>query len=169
MNLNEEDVRQAMHGLERKQLAGAARSAEGRVTKYEHWLGEAFNFSRAESALVCVLLLRGPLTPGELRGRTERIHSFSEIADVLAALQKLMERTPPLAVVLPRQPGTKESRYAHLLCGPAESTPPQVSEIVRMTGGAMREDRLTMLEEEVAKLRDQLSALQEKIQGLLGN
>src|SRR5208283_4651524 len=121
MDLDEEEVRQALHGLEDLRLAGRARSADGRVSKYEHWLGEAFNFSRAETALVCVLLLRGPQTPGELRGRTERLHRFEEIADVLAGLQKLMEREPPLAAVLPRQPGTKESRYAHLLSGPVES------------------------------------------------
>ncbi len=121
MDLDEESVRQALHGLEDDGLAGRARSADGRVTKYEHWLGEAFNFSRAETALVCVLLLRGPQTPGELRGRTERMHRFEEISDVLAGLQKLMEREPSLAVVLPRQPGTKESRYAHLLSGPVEA------------------------------------------------
>lgn len=115
MDLDEETVRQALHGLEDRHLAGRARSADGRVAKYEHWLGEVFNFSRAESALICVLLLRGPQTPGELRGRTERMHRFEEIADVLAGLEKLMEREPPLAAVLPRQPGTKESRYAHLL------------------------------------------------------
>src|ERR1700757_2220959 len=121
MDLDEEAVRQGLHGLEDDGLAGRARSADGRVTKYEHWLGEAFNFSRAENALMCVLLLRGPQTPGELRGRTERMHRFDEIGDVLAGLQKLMERTPPLAAVLPRQPGTKESRYAHLLSGPVEA------------------------------------------------
>ena len=121
MDLDEDDVRQALHGLEDNGLAGRARAADGRVTKYEHWLGEAFNFSRAETALICVLLLRGPQTPGELRGRTERMHRFEEIGDVLAGLQKLMEREPPLAAVLPRQPGTKESRYAHLLSGPVES------------------------------------------------
>jgi uncharacterized protein YceH (UPF0502 family) len=115
MDLDEEIVRQALHGLEDLHLAGRARAADGRVAKYEHWLGEVFNFSRAESALVCVLLLRGPQTPGELRGRTERMHRFEEIADVLAGLEKLMAREPALAAVLPRQPGTKESRYAHLL------------------------------------------------------
>ena len=115
MELDEEIVRQALHGLEDRHLAGRARSADGRVAKYEHWVGEVFNFSRAESALVCVLLLRGPQTPGELRGRTERMHRFDEIADVLAGLEKLMQREPALAAVLPRQPGTKESRFAHLL------------------------------------------------------
>src|SRR4051812_35138860 len=138
-NLDEDDVRQALHGLEDKQLAGRARSADGRVTKYEHWLGEAFNFSRAETALLCVLLLRGPQTPGELRGRTERMHRFEEISDVLAGLQKLMEREPPLVAVLPRQPGTKESRYAHLLSGAVESMPfpatlPNASESSRDDG-----------------------------------
>ena len=123
MDLDEETVRQALHGLEDDGLAGRARSADGRVTKYEHWLGEAFNFSRAETALICVLLLRGPQTPGELRGRTERMHRFEEISDVLAGLQKLMEREPSLVAMLPRQPGTKESRYAHLLSGPVESLP----------------------------------------------
>src|ERR1700761_7580723 len=121
MTLDEDDARQALHGLENKRLAGRARSADGRVTKYEHWLGEAFNFNRAETALICVLLLRGPQTPGELRGRTERMHRFEEIGDVQAGLQKLMERDPSRAAVLPRQPGTKEARYAHLLSGPVES------------------------------------------------
>src|SRR5580658_4399281 len=120
MDLDEEAVRQALHGLEDDHLAGRARGAEGRVTKYEHWLGEAFNFTRAENALICVLLLRGPQTPGELRGRTDRLHRFDEIGDVLAGLQKLGERDPTLVAMLPRQPGTKESRYAHLLSGPVE-------------------------------------------------
>ena len=82
MTLDEEQVRQALHGLEDLHLAGRARSADGRVAKYEHWLGEAFNFSRAETALLCVLLLRGPQTPGELRGRTERLHRFDEIGEI---------------------------------------------------------------------------------------
>src|SRR5246127_5056368 len=82
MSLDEEDVRLALRALEELQLAGRARGADGRVTKFEHWLGEAFNFSRAETALICVLLLRGPQTPGELRSRTERMHPFAEISDV---------------------------------------------------------------------------------------
>src|ERR1035438_7136663 len=112
-NLDEEEVHLALRRLEDIGLAGRARGADGRVTKYEHWLGEAYNFSRAETALICVLLLRGPQTPGELRGRTERLHRFDELTDVLAGIQKLMDREQALAAVLPRQPGTKESRYAH--------------------------------------------------------
>ena len=158
MDLDEDAVRQALHGLEDDGFAGRARSADGRVTKYEHWLGEAFNFSRAESALICVLLLRGPQTPGELRSRTERMHRFDEIGDVLAGLQKLMERQPPLVAVLPRQPGTKESRYAHLLSGPVESgsTNAAVFTQTPSAGGAgnssEQEARLARLEDTVAQL-----------------
>src|ERR1700761_6472300 len=120
MTLDETEVRQALHGLEDERLAGPVRG-DSRVTKFEHHLQEVFNFTRAETALICVLLLRGPQTPGELRGRTERMYRFEEIGDVQAGLQKLMERDPSRAAVLPRQPGTKEARYAHLLSGPVES------------------------------------------------
>jgi uncharacterized protein YceH (UPF0502 family) len=177
MALDEEEVRQALHGLEDLHLAGRARSSEGRVTKYEHWLGEVFNFTRAETALLCVLLLRGPQTPGELRGRTERLHSFEEIGEVLAALQKLMERTPPLAAVLPRQPGTKESRYAHLLSGGIESFPAAAAEpaFARREAGqdsglsAESVERITQLETTVTELRQEMTALRQKIDDLFGN
>jgi uncharacterized protein len=172
MSLDEDDVRQALHGLENKQLAGRARSADGRVTKYEHWLGEAFNFSRAETALLCVLLLRGPQTPGELRGRTERLHSFDEISDVLAGLQKLMDREPSLAALMPRQPGTKEARYAHLLSGPVESIPFTAAEPAQGhsagDGNGALVERIETLEATVAELRQQVAALTEKIDSLFG-
>jgi uncharacterized protein len=178
MNLDEDEVRQALHGLEEDRLAGRARSSDGRVTKYEHWLGEAFNFSRAEAALVCVLLLRGPQTPGELRGRTERMHRFEEMTDVLAGLQKLMEREPPVAAMLPRQPGTKESRYAHLLAGAVESmAAAQLTASARadMGHGAdsapempAHEERIAQLESMVAELRRQVTALEQKIDNIFG-
>jgi uncharacterized protein YceH (UPF0502 family) len=167
MNLDEEDVRQALHGLENKGLAGRARSAEGRVTKYEHWLGEAFNFSRAEDALMCVLLLRGPQTPGELRGRTERMHRFDEIPDMLAGLDKLMQREPPLVAVLPRQPGTKEARYAHLLSGPVESTAFTAAETLVAPESSASDERIAQLEATVAELKQDLSELRQKIDNLL--
>ena len=175
MDLDEEEVRQALHGLEDMRLAGRARGADGRVTKYEHWLGEAFNFSRAETALICVLLLRGPQTPGELRGRTERLHQFDEISDVLAGLQKLMERQPALVAVLPRQPGTKESRYAHLLSGSVETAVAAENAIGGRGGGAVAgsdaglDERVVRLEATVAELRQEVSALRKKIDDLFGD
>lgn len=174
MNLDEEAVRQALHGLEDLHLAGRARGADGRVAKYEHWLGEVFNFSRAETALVCVLLLRGPQTPGELRGRTERLHRFEEISEVLAGLQKLMEREPALVAVLPRQPGTKESRYAHLLSGPVEALHAAgIAEtvFVRRDEGedTGHEERIAQLEATVTELRQEMAALRQKIDDLFGD
>ena len=171
MDIDEDDTRQALHGLENKGLAGRARSADGRVTKYEHWLGEAFNFSRAETALICVLLLRGPQTPGELRGRTERMHRFEEISDVLSGLQKLMERDPSMVAVLPRQPGTKEARYAHLLSGPVEAIqiPASAAPAQHLTATTPEQDeRIAQLESTVAELQKEVTALREKIDSLFG-
>lgn len=171
MDLDEDDTRLALRGLEEKQLAGRARSADGRVTKYEHWLGEAFNFSRAETAHICVLLLRGPQTPGELRGRTERMHAFAEISDVIAGLQRLMEREPPLVALLPRQAGARESRYAHLLSGPVESI--QILTTSQLSPQSAERtpeyaDRITQLEAAVAELQREVVALREKIDNLFG-
>jgi len=179
MDVDEEAARLALHGLEDDGLAGRARSADGRVTKYEHWLGEAFNFSRAETALICVLLLRGPQTPGELRGRTERMHRFEEISDVLAGLQKLMEREPSLAVMLPRQPGTKESRYAHLLAGPVDVTAFSTAAPVYAPVGAGpaysapssgeagdQDGRIAQLEATVTELKAELEKLKKRFEDL---
>jgi uncharacterized protein len=175
MDLDEEAVRQALHGLEDLRLAGRARGSDGRVTKYEHWLGEAFNFSRAETALLCVLLLRGPQTPGELRGRTERMHRFEEIGDVIAGLQKLMEREPPLAAMLPRQPGMKEARYAQLLAGPVEAIvqPVQLPPYPGATSAGAapspeHEPRIAQLESTVAELQKEIAALRQKIDDIFG-
>src|SRR5712671_7560906 len=120
MNLDEAAVRQALHSLDSQSLVRSVSASDSRVTKYEHRLKEAFNFYRHEIAILCVLLLRGPQTPGELRTRTERMHSFDDLSAVQSSLQHLMKREPPLVKVLPRQPGTKESRYAHLLSGDVE-------------------------------------------------
>jgi len=181
MDLDEEAVRQALHGLEDHRLAGRSRSSEGRVAKYEHWLGEAFNFSRAETALICVLLLRDPQTRGELRSRTDRLHRFDELSDVLAGLEKLMTREPPLAVLLARQPGTKESRYAHLLSGEIEALPAPtlrpassagpVFAADRVSAGEQvgHEERIAELEATVAGLREEIATLRQRIDDLFGD
>lgn len=113
MSLDEDSVRSALHQLSAVRLAQESRDS-GRVAKYEHSIQEALNLTRAESAVLCTLLLRGAQTPGELRGRTERIFAFEEVGDVLAVLQRLMMHEPTLVRVLPRQPGMKELRYTHL-------------------------------------------------------
>jgi uncharacterized protein YceH (UPF0502 family) len=163
MQLDEDTVRDALEGLQQVRMAGPARGTDSRVTKYEQRLQEVFNFTRAETAVLCVLLLRGPQTPGELRGRAERMHRFETLDDVQAALQKLMQRDPPLATVLPRQPGTKESRYAHLLAGDVEADAP-----VQVSAAADRNwvdaDRIARLEEEVTELRRELSGVKDQLE-----
>ena len=164
MQLNEDTVRDALEGLQEQRLAGPARGADSRVTKYEQRLQEVFNFTRAEIAVLCVLLLRGPQTPGELRGRAERMHRFETLEDVQAALQKLMQREPALAKVLPRQPGTKESRYAHLLAGDVveAQTPVQIGAAVERTPADA--ERIARLEEEVAGLRREVSEVKDQLE-----
>ena len=160
-NFDEETVRLALRNLSDKRLAGPAGGADGRVTKYEHRLQEVFNFTRPETAILCVLLLRGPQTPGELRGRTERMHRFEDLDEVLSGLQQLMRREPPLAKALGRRPGTKEIRYAHLLSGDVEAWEPP-AETVSSSGSADAE-RLIQLEEKVAALQAEVAELKQQI------
>jgi uncharacterized protein len=167
--LDEETVRQALHGLDDKGLAGAVRGSDSRVTKYEHRFPEAYNFGRREVALICVLLLRGPQTPGELRGRTERLYSFDELSDVQSTLQKLIERDPPLVKVLARQPGTKESRYMHLFGGEVQPASPSVtfSETMHEAGGdSASAERLQVLEDQVAQLRREVAELRAVVESV---
>ena len=156
MDLDEEAVRLALHGLEDDGMGGRARSADGRVTKYEHWLGEAFNFSRAETALICVLLLRGPQTVGELRGRSERLYTFDDLEAVESTLHRLAEMG--FVKQLPRQAGFKEQRYAHLFCGDVDAT----EEAAAPT--SPRTDRLAVLEAEVAELKRQFEEFKRKFE-----
>ena len=160
-SFDEETVRLALRNLSDKRLAGPAGGADGRVTKYEHRLQEVFNFTRPETAILCVLLLRGPQTPGELRGRTERMHRFEDLDEVLSGLQQLMRREPPLAKALGRRPGTKEIRYAHLLSGDVEAWDPP-SEIAASSGSADAE-RLIQLEEQVSALRSEVAELKQQM------
>jgi uncharacterized protein YceH (UPF0502 family) len=165
MNLDEDAVRQALESLQAKRLAGPTSGADSRVTKYEHRMQEAFNFTRGETAILCVLLLRGPQTPGELRGRTERMHHFEDLTEVQSSLQRLMQRDPALARVLPRQPGTKESRYKHLLSGDTEdvATDVAVTRASHRSTDAADEDRIARLEDEVASLRKELADLKQQL------
>jgi len=172
MTLDESAVRDALATLQEKRLAGPASGADSRVTKFEHRLQEVFNFDRREIAVVCVLLLRGPQTPGELRSRTDRMYHFEVLDDVVSTLDRLAQREPPLTRILPRQPGTKESRYTHLF----SSEPPQEQSVARScpereskglppaaAGATSSADRLAALEEEVTRLRADLSEVQQQL------
>jgi uncharacterized protein YceH (UPF0502 family) len=132
------------------------------VTKYEHRLQEAYNFTRHETALLAELLLRGPQTPGELRTRADRMHKFDDLGIVHSTLQRLMKREPPLIAVLPRQPGTKEARYAHLLSGDVEAPPQESAAGVAVTSGASSSDRIARLEDQVETLQSEIANLKQQ-------
>ena len=159
MNLNENAVSQALRSLDKEGLAGRADGMDNRVTKFEHRLQEAFNFDRREIAILCELLLRGPQTPGELRSRADRMHPFDDLGQVQSTLQRLAQREPPLVKMLPRQPGTKESRYAHLLSGDVQI---QAPEAIPETAPTHR----TADGERIARLENELSALQNEVANL---
>ena len=163
MQLDEDAVRNALDSLQDQRVAGPARGADSRVTKYEQRLQEVFNFTRPEIAVLCVLLLRGPQTPGELRGRAERMHRFEALEDVQSGLQKLMQRDPALVRVLARQPGTKESRYAHLLAGDVVEAEAAVAGAADGRNPADAE-RIARLEEEVAELRRDVSEVKDQLE-----
>ena len=162
MNVDEDAVREALRSLNKKELAGPADDMVGRVTKYEHRLQEAFNFTRHETAILCELLLRGPQTPGELRSRADRMHKFEDLGIVQSTLQRLMKRDPPLAKLLPRQPGTKEARYAHLLCGDVEAWALEPGPGPIVISGSSMGEQITRLEGDVAVLQKEIADLKQQ-------
>lgn len=163
MNLDEDTVSHALATLQEKRLAGPASGADSRVTKYEHRLQEVFNFDRREIAVLCALLLRGPQTPGELRSRTERMYRFEALEDIISTLDRLSQRQPPLAAILLRQPGTKESRYMQLFAGEppiADVQPPSAASDHPLRSST---DRLSHLEDEVLELKRNLGEMQQQL------
>ena len=162
MNLNENSVSQALRSLDKEGLAGRADGMDNRVTKFEHRLQEAFNFDRREIAILCELLLRGPQTPGELRSRADRMHPFDDLGQVQSTLQRLAQREPPLVKMLPRQPGTKESRYAHLLSGDVQIQSPDAIPETATTYSTGDGERIAHLENELSTLRNEVANLKQQ-------
>jgi uncharacterized protein YceH (UPF0502 family) len=162
MNLDESAVRQALHSLDGQSIVRSVSASDSRVTKYEHRLQEAFNFYRHEIAILCVLLLRGPQTPGELRTRAERMHPFDDLSAVQSSLQHLMKREPSLVKILPRPPGTKEARYAHLLSGDVEVLETKGEPVPAANTHSLDAGRVAHLEEEIAALRKEIADLKQQ-------
>ncbi len=165
VSYDETTVVRALDGLREKRLATLFSGAESRVAKYKHNLGDVHLLTPAETALLCVLMLRGPQTVGELRTRTERLFVFDTLPEVEETLAALAARTPqPLALKLPRQPGTKESRYTHLLSGPVElpapahTPPPEPATLIVRA----ENERAARLEQDVATLRSELTELRRQ-------
>jgi uncharacterized protein YceH (UPF0502 family) len=160
VSYDETTVMRALDGLREKKVVRAVSGPDTRVAKYRQLFTESANLTQAELAILCVLMLRGPQTAGELRGRSERLHNFETLAEVEKTLQRLVERQPePLVQQLQRQAGTKESRFAHLLGGPLNEA--EVTPAMRSTAADPRIDpeRISRLENEVASLREILETI----------
>ena len=167
---DERAVADAVETLRARNLVYIFYGAESRVPKYKHMMREVYALSPQELAVMCVLMLRGPQTVGEIRGRTGRLHEFAELREVEETLEALARRDEPLAVKLPRQSGRKEARYAHLLSGPpaveetedepAAHAAPRASSSSRAAEG----ERVARLEAEVETLRGEVAELRRQLE-----
>jgi uncharacterized protein len=163
VSFDDKTVARALEDLREKKLVWMVTGA-GRVPKYEHRFADALKLAEQELAVLCVLMLRGPQTVGEIRGRTGRLYEFKELEEVELTLQALMTAEPSLVVKLPRQPGTKESRYAHLLSGEVQIEEREVAPRIEPAVIEVRQEneKIAKLEEELAQVRIDLSELKQQ-------
>lgn len=159
MSLTEPEVSNAIEALRDRNLVYVFYGSTSRVPKYKHMLPSVYELEPDETAIVAVLLLRGPQTLGELRERTGRMHEFANLGEVQETLDRLMRRDEPLLVRLPVQPGRKEARFAHLLCGEIDVEALAAAQPARAAQGAVAADRIGKLEEEVSELRSEVASL----------
>ncbi len=160
VSFDEKTVARALESLRDKQLIWMV-TGVGRVPKYEHRFTEQLKLAAHEVAVLCVLMLRGPQTAGEIRGRTGRLYEFKQLEEVELTLQVMMSAEPPLITKLPRQPGTKESRYAHLLSGDVQVEEREVATRVEPATLEVRDEneRIARLEQELTRVREELTDL----------
>lgn len=164
VSYDEQTVMRALDSLREKGLVWSFKGADSRVLKYGHVFEKVFEVDRKELVVMCLLMLRGAQTPGELRSRAVSLHNFDSLDEVEATLQSLINHDgKALVVKLPRQAGTKESRYAHLLAGEVtvdyEEAAPREASTPR---ARVDEERVIKLEEEVTNLRRELAELQQQ-------
>ncbi len=158
MSLSAGEVGHTLNNLRDRDLVHA--SFAGRAERYDHKMSSNYGLSRPEQALMCVLMLRGPQTVGEVRTSTGRMAEFANLDAVEETLLGLEEREQPLVTRLPRLPGKREERFGHLLCGAIEQEEPPAAQ-PGSSRPAPRDDRITALEDEVARMRKELEALWE--------
>ncbi len=168
VSYDEDTVLKALESLRKKSLVRAISGPDMRVPKYAHNMEEFFNLAIQEVAVLCVLMLRGIQTIGEIRGRSARLYEFTDLSEVELTIQGLVERQPQALVVkLARQPGTKESRYSHLLGGMVEvERATQIKEVEFITPSVKsnENERVDKLEKEVEELREQITSLSQQFQ-----
>jgi hypothetical protein len=162
---DETTVMQALESLREKNLAYVFYGSNSRVPKYKHVMPEVMHLNEAEVALMCVLLLRGAQTLGELRDRAARLHEFASLEEVDHTLNALSAKEPdPLVIRLPRQPGQKEARFAHLLCGEVKVDAVLEAEPPRRSSRSGESERVAALEQQVESLRAEVNSLQKQFE-----
>jgi uncharacterized protein YceH (UPF0502 family) len=162
VNYDEETVVLALNTLKKRGLVSTATGGSDRSVKYKHNFAIVFPVIPSEVALICLLMLRGPQTPGELNTNSGRLYEFESIEDVQEILEKLATEEPPYIVQLPRRPGQKEVRYAHLLSGTPEISDDDTDEPSVRSGGGL-ETRVVKLETELAELREAFDKLMKEL------
>jgi uncharacterized protein YceH (UPF0502 family) len=160
-DLTEDQVRDALDILEANQLVAPTRDG-GRVVKFEHRIRTVLNLRRDETAVLCLLLLRGAQTPGELRSRSDRMFQFDDLAQLQSTLERLAAREVPLVAVLPRVPGSREARWSHLLGDPAQHPATAIAPGVDSAGAS----DLDSLRAAVSALEQRVLALEERFRDL---
>ena len=162
VSYDEKTVETGVNALREKKLATMTLGAGSRVPKYRHNLLEHFELNQREVALLCVLLLRGPQTPGEIRSRAERLHFFDSLEQVESFLSNLTQGADPLVRVLPAQPGQKERRYVQLVSRePLLATIPEIP-YAAPSGENPRQNRIEALENEIVALKELVQQLREE-------
>lgn len=161
MSLGETEILAAIDSLRDKNLVYLFYGSTSRTVKYKHMLPNVFELDSAGVAVVALLLLRGPQTVGELRGRSDRLHEFSGLDEVQQTLDDLSRRGEPLVLKLERQPGQKEARYAHLLSGEIDQAAIAVESTTPRSGGGGSNERIDKLETEVGSLRSELEQFKQ--------
>lgn len=160
VSYDERTVTETLEALRDRNLVYVFYGSTSRVPKYKHMLPSVYELEPSEVAVINVMLLRGPQTLGELRTRTERLHNFSGLGEIQETLDGLIRRDEPLVVKLERQPGQKEARFAHLLCGEIDLT--TLATPRTASGGRLADnDRLETLETEVMTLRTEIDSLRQ--------
>lgn len=160
---SEEEVMQALNSLKGQSLVATAVGGGSRVMKFKHNFFTVFSVSDAEMAVICLLLIRGPQTPGELNTNANRLHDFVSLESVLETVQALRFANPPFIKELEKKPGQKEARYIHLLGSQAISEEPEAEKAAKGPGGL--EQRISQLETELAEVKEQLAHIRKELFG----